>query len=103
MIAVASGSMSPTFDRGDAVIYDKEAELEVGDVMAYALGGRIITHRITKIEEGDDGKIYHTKGDANMSPDNYEVMESLVLGKVSTIIKYIGLPTVWFNETIGNI
>lgn len=102
MIAVASGSMSPVFDRGDAVIYDKESTLEEGDVMAFLHGGEIITHRIIKIEDGK-GKIYYTKGDANMTADNYEVVEGLVLGKVTCVIKYVGLPTVWFNEAIGNL
>ncbi len=103
MIAIATGSMSPVFDRGDAVIYDKESELEEGDVMAFLHGGEIITHRIIKIEEDGKKKVYYTKGDANMTADNYEVVENLVLGKVTCVIKYIGLPTVWFNEAIGNL
>ncbi|MBR3368665.1 signal peptidase I [Candidatus Saccharibacteria bacterium] len=103
MIAIASGSMSPAFDRGDAIIYDKESELKVGDVMAYSMGGNIITHRIVKIEESDKKKLYYTKGDANNTEDNYAIMEDLVLGKVSYVVKYIGIPTVWFNEKIGNL
>ncbi len=103
MIAVASGSMSPIFDRGDAVIYDKESSLEPGDVMAFMHGGEIITHRIIDIKKDGKKKVYYTKGDANPTADNYEVMESLVLGKVTCIIKYVGFPTVWFNEAIGNL
>lgn len=103
MVAIASGSMAPTFDRGDAIIYDKEGELEVGDVMAFMHGGNIVTHRIVKIRENGKRKVYYTKGDANNTEDNYEVVENLVLGKVSLVVKYIGLPTVWFNEAVGNL
>lgn len=103
MIAVASGSMFPTFDRGDAVIYDKEGELEEGDVLAFVREDRILTHRIIEIRKNGTEKIYRTKGDANEEPDGFEVKENTTLGKVSYIIKYIGLPTVLFNELIGNL
>ena len=103
MIAIATSSMSPVFDRGDAVIYDKEENLEVGDVLAFEHEGKIMTHRIIKVSEHNSQKTYFTKGDANNTADNYEIGENSVLGKVSLVIKYIGLPTVLFNETIGNI
>lgn len=103
MIAIASGSMTPIFDRGDAIIYDKEGKLEAGDVMAFSHNGEIVTHRITKIKDDGKKKIYYTKGDANNTKDEYETSEELILGKVICVIKYIGLPTVWFNETIGNL
>ena len=103
MIAVASGSMSPVFDRGDAVIYDKEGELEEGDVLAFVREDTILTHRIIEIREDGTEKVYKTKGDANEEADSFEVKENATLGKVECIIKYIGLPTVLFNELIGNL
>ena len=62
-----------------------------------------MTHRIIKVSEHNSQKTYYTKGDANNTADNYEIGENSVLGKVSLVVKYIGLPTVLFNETIGNI
>jgi signal peptidase I len=101
MIAIATNSMAPTFERGDAVVYDKEVEPEIGDVLAFVHEGKIITHRIIKISERTNGKVYYTKGDANNTSDNYEIREDLVLGKVSYVVKYIGFPTVLFNEIAG--
>lgn len=103
MIAIASGSMSPTFDRGDAVIYDKAAELEEGKILAFEYEGRIVTHRIIKVTDTGSEKTYYTKGDANDTSDNYSVTQDSALGEVKYVVKYIGIPTVWFNETIGNI
>ena len=103
MIAIATGSMAPVFERGDAIIYDKEGELEAGDVLAFKHEGKIIAHRIIKISEHDTRKTYYTKGDANNTTDKYAIEENAVLGKVLFVIKYIGFPTVLFNETIGNI
>ncbi|MBR6505878.1 signal peptidase I [Candidatus Saccharibacteria bacterium] len=103
MIAIASNSMSPAFERGDAVVYNKDAELETGDVLAFVHEGKTITHRIVKILEYDTGKVYYTKGDANSTSDNYEIREDSVLGKVLYVVKYIGLPTVLFKEIIGDI
>ena len=103
MIAIATGSMVPVFERGDAIIYDKEGEPEIGDVLAFVHDGKVVTHRIIKISEHNTRKTYYTKGDANNTADNYEIEENAVLGKAILVIKYIGLPTVLFNETIGNI
>ncbi len=99
MIAVASGSMVPTYEKGDAVIYEKvnADQLQIGDILAFQKNDIIVTHRIVEIRK-NVRRVFITKGDANKSVDSYEVEASNVLGKVVFKVRYIGYPTVWINE-----
>jgi len=72
---ITSGSMTGTYDRG-SLVYDEvvpTSALKVGDVITYdppqgAPG--LVTHRIAAIDVRRDGtRVYHTKGDANPTPD----------------------------------
>ena len=103
LIAIASDSMSPVYRRGDAVIYEKidVKKLEVGDILAFRKNNIVITHRIVKIWKQNDRYYFTTKGDNNNSVDNFKTSEDLVLGKVVSIYKYIGYPTVLINEFFG--
>jgi len=106
IIAIGSGSMSPIIEKGDAVIITKmdKNELESikqGQILVFVHDGRYITHRVlnsTKI----DGKYYfQTKGDANNDEDKYIVEEEDIIGITNNRIKWIGLPTVWFQELVS--
>ncbi len=100
MIAVASGSMKPTYDRGDAIIYekDKPKDIKVGDVLAFRYKGLIVTHRVVAKYNSKNTISFRTKGDANKDNDAFLVPEEDVLGVVKYVVPYIGLPTVWFSE-----
>lgn len=102
IIAVASNSMVPEYSRGDAVIYEKVSakDIEVGEILAYKNDGIIITHRVLSKQKNGNSYLFKTKGDANETPDANLIKESQVLGKVNLKIKYIGYPTLWFNEVI---
>lgn len=61
---VATGSMEPTYNVGDALVTQEISadEIKVGDDIAYigAEGGfadKVITHRVISIEKGEDRKI----------------------------------------------
>lgn len=103
LIAIASDSMSPVYRRGDAVIYEKidVKKLEVGDILAFRKNNIVITHRIVKIWKQNDRYYFTTKGDNNNSVDSFKTSEDLVLGRVVSIYKYIGYPTVLINEFFG--
>ena len=106
LIAIASDSMDPVFNRGDGIIYEniKYIEnVEVGDILVFSNAGRIITHRVLGIVDSPEGRIYKTKGDNNNIMDNYDVLERDGLGVVKYVIKYVGFPTVWFSENIKRI
>ena len=99
MIAVASNSMLPVYEKGDAIIYEKVKadKLKIGDILAFQRDDIIVTHRIVEIRKKIN-YVFITKGDNNNSVDSFEVDASNVLGKVIYKIKYIGYPTVWINE-----
>ena len=98
LISIGSSSMSPVYERGDAVIYEKidPSTLNIGDIIAFSKEKIVVTHRIVDINKTKN--TFKTKGDANNAVDAYEVKESEVLGKVEFKIKYIGYPTLWIND-----
>ena len=101
MIAIATGSMSPTYNRGDAVIYrkiDDVSDLKKGMIIAYVKDNRIVTHRIVKIIQSNNTIEIKTKGDFNEVPDDYTIEGEDVLGEVKYVVKYIGYPTVLLSE-----
>lgn len=100
LIAIISGSMSPTYERGDAVIITKKdpSDIQVGEVLAFDVGTGIVTHRVLKITSMNGVYTFKTKGDANTADDTYEIHNEHVIGTVDYIIKYAGFPTVWVTE-----
>ena len=97
VFSVATGSMIPVYDIGDVLVV-KEVDtdkLVVGDDITYmgeidSFAGRIVTHRIEKIEETEEGKIITTKGVANQEEDP-PIKGDQVFGKVvykSVIISF---------------
>lgn len=100
-VAIASGSMSPTFTKGSVVIIKKvndKDKIKIGDITAYRYEGRVIIHRVNRIVEIKGEKFYYTKGDANEDEDNYKVESDNIIGVVTVALPLIGYPTVWLNE-----
>lgn len=103
MIAVATGSMKPAINIGDAVIIEKLDKRELslldkGDILAFNSGDKIVVHRIEEIILVEDSYQFITKGDANEAVDDYVVLEEDVIGTVNVKIPYIGLPSVWLRD-----
>lgn len=83
---VTSGSMEPTFKKGDLVLMqDILVKPKVGDIIIFAdpqgsiAGNRqvTITHRINDIS----GDVIRTRGDNNPAPDTWRVKKKDILGK----------------------
>ena len=106
-IAVMSGSMSPTFNRGDAVVIKKlstqdKDKLEVGDVIQFISGTKFVIHRIIEVTNDEYGnKMFITKGDHNNTIDADKVRLENVKGKVTFVVPYIGYPSVWLSGAIS--
>ena len=106
-VAVLSGSMSPTFNRGDAVIINKltkqeKNELKKGDIIQFISGTKYVVHRINKVTNDEYGnKAFITKGDHNNAPDSDQVSLDNVIGKVSFSVPLIGYPSVWLTGVIS--
>ena len=106
-IAVLSGSMSPTFNRGDAVVIKKlntqeKNQLKKGDIIQFVSGTKYVVHRIKDITNDEYGnKLFVTKGDHNNAIDYDKVHLENVKGKVAAIIPLIGYPSVWLSGAIS--
>lgn len=100
IIAIASDSMNPTYNRGDAIIFKKinPEEIEKNDILVFKQNNTFVTHRVVQIYKSGNEYSFVTKGDNNDDIDNKLVHNEDVIGVVKYIVKYIGLPTVWFNE-----
>ena len=103
LIAIASNSMYPVYERGDAIIYekidnDKLNSIKEGDILVFVRNSVIVTHRVVKITNNKDKIIFNTKGDNNEVEDNFEVNSDSVLGVVKYKIKYVGMFTIWLSE-----
>ena len=98
LFTVATGSMSGVYEINDVIaVQDCDTNtLKVGDDVAYqgnrgGLEGMLITHRIIKIEVGEDGKkIFTTKG-VNAPAADPVISEKQVLGRVVGIVPLISL------------
>ena len=100
MIAIGSNSMTPVYEKGDAIIYEKvdTNDIEEGDIIVFEKNKILVSHRVIKIKEDFTKRYFYTKGDANNTPDNDYTNEEDVRGVVKRVVKYIGYPTVWINE-----
>jgi len=107
MMAVASNSMYPVFERGDAIIYEKLTkeeldEIKENDVIVFVKDNVIVFHRVVRIESsGSTTKHYITKGDNNNAEDHGYITKKDILGIYKVSIKFFGFPSVWLQELIG--
>lgn len=100
-LTIGSESMENELTKGDIVIINKTDEdeilkINVGDIIVYNYNDKVIVHRVYETDE--DRSYFITKGDNNEDPDNWIVTSGDIIGVVKFKIKYLGLPTIYFNE-----
>ena len=106
MLAVASGSMSPTLVRGDLVLVQHVApsEISVGTILVFSsrcLPGPTI-HRVVAISSTTAGTpVYTTRGDANPAPDACPVTYGEVHGRVVSVVPALGYPVLYPGVTVA--
>lgn len=73
---VLTGSMIPKYQVGDVILVKEKDinKIKIGDDVTYhgtsgAMKGKLVTHQVIDIQESEEGKIFHTKGIANLSED----------------------------------
>ncbi len=87
---VATGSMKGVYNINDVIVvcdFDVK-NLKVGDDVAYlgtraGLEGKIIVHRIIRIENASDGKLLFTTKGVNSNVEDPVIKSEQILGKVS--------------------
>jgi len=96
---VLSGSMSPAYRVGDALIAEvaspeRIAAIVAGDVITFRVPGResmVVAHRVVRISTTSAGvRMFTTKGDANTSEDSVAVDSAHVIGVVTNSLPYVG-------------
>ena len=100
---VVSGSMEPEISVGSLVVVEpKEGQdMEEGDIVAYASGGSVVTHRIVENHIIDGEMI--TKGDANPAEDAEPISYDNIIGEVTIHIPVIGAYMEIFASFIGKL
>ena len=84
---VLTGSMNPEFDAGSMIIIKETPAdmLREGDIITYRPVNSddiLLTHRIVKLENGEYGTAFITRGDANNMDDPGAAPADSILGKV---------------------
>ena len=100
-VAIATGSMAPSINRGDVAIVKKTTnydDINVGDILAYEYHNILVIHRVSRKVKVEDGYYFYTIGDANETEDNYIIKQDMIEGTVKYRLPFIGMPTVWLNE-----
>ena len=94
-LTVMSGSMEPTIDTGDVVVAKPIAPMDarVGDVVTYKEPhgeGRLITHRVKKMQALEDKVRFTTQGDANDTSERWQVATSGQIARVTHRVPKLG-------------
>lgn len=84
IFSTATGSMSPTIEKGDIVFVKIGEQTKEKDIITYKKDNAFITHRIIKI----DGESIIAKGDNNNTQDE-AIKKDAVIGKVVFIINNV--------------
>jgi signal peptidase len=94
---VHTGSMSPTIPSRSAVIV-QEHHYIVGQPITFIADGSVITHRLISVNA--DGTIT-TKGDANETPDPWQVRTNAIIGGVVASPPELGYWLTYLKNPLG--
>jgi signal peptidase len=113
LYVVISGSMEPTYERGDILVVGRvdALSIEEGDIIVFdsPFGGIPIVHRVYEIKIEGDNRFFVTKGDNNPFQDPYYqpnypgIPPEHIIGKPLVKIPKIGLIQIWARELINVI
>lgn len=102
---IATGSMEPLIDPGDMIIINRiQTEeqikgLKVGDIVQFARGEILITHRIIEVlDDGIGNLTFRTKGDNNSDSDSQPVHPNDIKGILIKVIPKVGCPALLVKQ-----
>ncbi|MBI2031176.1 MAG: signal peptidase I [Candidatus Levybacteria bacterium] len=98
---VLSGSMEPTIPVGSIIYTQKQLWYPQGSSISFKNGNRTITHRVTKVTNRANTLYYQTKGDANNTVDEKEVIAKDIFGKQVFFLPYAGYLINFLKTPLG--
>ena len=105
---VKSGSMEPTFARGDLIVLGKvdASDIHKGDIITFErpdTHGTLVTHRVVGVETVNGVRQFETKGDANPAPDAWRVPITGKAWRYRFRVPKIGYLFSWLSTTVVRI
>jgi signal peptidase I len=104
--AVISGSMEPIFQTGSIIsikLGNQHTSYKKGDIIAFRMDEKLITHRIIDVKKENGQAVYQTKGDHNNGPDLWKVPAQNVAGKYTNFtIPYVGYALNYVHSKAGS-
>ena len=102
---VRSGSMTPTIPVGSLVIASRAPadRLHVGDVIVFERPdqpGTMVVHRIDAVVPTPTGRAFITKGDANSSPDGWQVAATGEGWRAVYSLSRVGFTVGWLHAAL---
>ena len=99
---VRTGSMAPAIPVGALVVATRASAdaLSPGDVIVFQRPdrpGMMVVHRIDAVEQRASGPVFITKGDANSSPDSWEVPATGDGWRARYSISRVGFAVGWLH------
>ena len=95
---VLSGSMEPTFSKGDLIVVKETDVVAVDDIVVYQDGGSLVVHRVIDMADGT----ITTQGDANNAADD-PIERSAVKGTVLFWIPHGGDVVSLIKSPVGTV
>ena len=100
IIVIATGSMTGTINKGDAVVFEQYSNQPIneGTVIVFDDGEKKVIHRVIDVQQLNEETIYYTKGDANQQNDDGYRTKNDIVAIVKFKVMYIGWPTIFINN-----
>ncbi len=96
---VESGSMEPAVMTGSLVFVKQQASYTAGDIITFGKANSVpTTHRIIR---KNTNETFTTKGDANDSDDQNEVVQNEIIGKVFLTVPHVGYIIDFAKQPVG--
>ena len=94
-VIVSGASMLPTLQDGDFVVTHDRETYQVGDVVAFRVGGKHVIHRIVG---GNGATGYELKGDNNPAIDPWRPTDSDIAGESRYVVAGGGRLIGWLRN-----
>jgi signal peptidase len=104
LFIVGGGSMEPSIPIGSMVIVTPADAMAigVGDVVTIrADNGAVVTHRVSQVVDGPDGRFFELRGDANEGPDGGLVPARAIVGASDQYVPYAGYAQKFLSTVPG--